>query len=146
MQTCRRLIIVASLAGLAFAISRDASVEELKSRMQTTSRPDEKVKLGITIAERQVGNADKLFKENKSEEAEAAVRDAVTYAGQARDNAVATGHHTKDTEIALRKMIHKLADMKRSLSVDEQTSVQSAIDQMEKMRTDLLNRMFKSAK
>jgi hypothetical protein len=146
MRTWRRLLIAASLAGLAMAISKDASIEELKSRLEATNRPDEKVKLGITIAQRQVGNADKLFRENKSAEAQAAVRDAVTYAGEARDNAVATGHHTKDTEIALRKMIHRLTDMKRSLSFDEQTSVQSAIDQMEKMRTDLLNRMFKSTK
>jgi hypothetical protein len=138
--------MVASLAGLAVAISKDASLEELKNRLQATNRPEEKVKLCITIAQRQVGSADDLFHENKSEAAVAAVRDAVTYAGEARDNAVATGHHTKDTEIALRKMIHRLTDMKRSLSFDEQTAVQSAIDAMEKMRTDLLNRMFKSTK
>ena len=146
MRTVNRLLVVVSLAVLASAISKDSPLEELKARLQSTNNPDEKAKLCVAIAERQVANADKLFQAGNSNQAQAAVSDVVTYAGQARDAADVTGHRAKDTEIAMRKMIHRLTDMKRSLSFEDQGPVQSAIDQMEKMRTDLLNRMFKSTK
>jgi len=146
MRTVNRLLVVVSLAVLASAISKDSPLEELKARLQSTNNPDEKAKLCVAIAERQVANADRLFQAGNSNQAQAAVSDVVTYAGQARDAADVTGHRAKDTEIAMRKMIHRLTDMKRSLSFEDQGPVQSAIDQMEKMRTDLLNRMFKSTK
>jgi len=146
MRTVERLFVVVSLAVLASAISKDVPVEELKARLQSTNNPDEKAKLCVAIAEREVADADRLFQAGNSSQAQAAVSDAVTYSGQARDAADVTGHRAKDTEIAVRKMIHRLTDMKRSLSFEDQGPVQSAIDQMEKMRTDLLNRMFKSTK
>jgi len=146
MRTVERLFVVVSLAVLASAISKDVPVEELKARLQSTNNPDEKAKLCVVIAERELADADKLFQAGNSSQAQAAVCEAVTYSGQARDAADVTGHRAKDTEIAVRKMIHRLTDMKRSLSFEDQGPVQSAIDQMEKMRTDLLNRMFKSTK
>ena len=90
--------------------------------------------------------ADKLYRENKMEEAQKAVADAVTYSGQARDAASVTGHRLKNTEIGVRKMIHRLTDVKRQLTYEDQAPVQAAIDQLEKIRTDLLNRMFKGGK
>jgi len=36
--------------------------------------------------------------------------------------------------------------VKRPLSLEEQAPVQAAIDQLEKIRTDLLNKMFKGGK
>jgi hypothetical protein len=146
MRTVTRLFVVFSLAVLASAISKDTPIEELKTRLQSTNSPDERAKLCVAIAERQVANADKLFQAGNSNQAQAAVSDVVTYSGQARDAAGVTGHRAKDTEIAVRKMIHRLSDMKRSLSFEDQGPVQSAIDQMEKIRTDLLNRMFKGTK
>ena len=53
----------------------------------------------------------------------------------------------KNTEISLRKMAHRLADIKRTVAYDDQPPIQSAIDSLEKIRTDLLNKMFgKNAK
>jgi hypothetical protein len=138
------LMIVLS-AALAAAGSKDASLEELKARLES-ARPDDKVQICLTIAERQVTAADQLFREGKNEDAQAAVRDVVTYSGQARDAASVTGHRLKNTEIEVRKMAHRLSDIERPLALEEQAPVQAAIDQLEKIRTDLLNRMFKGGK
>jgi hypothetical protein len=128
------------------AVAKDNSIEELKAKFQNATRPDERANLALEIAERQVDGADKLYRENKMEEAQKAVADAVTYSGQARDAASVTGHRLKNTEIGVRKMIHRLTDVKRQLTYEDQAPVQAAIDQLEKIRTDLLNRMFKGGK
>jgi len=125
--------------------TKDAPIEELKARVPS-AKPDEQVQLCLAIAERQVAAADELFRQNKPEEAQAAVRDVVTYSGQARDAAGITGHRLKSAEIDVRRMAHKLDDIKRSISAEDQAPVQAAIDQLEKIRTDLLNKMFKGGK
>jgi hypothetical protein len=125
--------------------NKDASLDELKARI-ASAKPDDQVQICLTIAERQVGAATDLFHQGKNEDAQADVRDVVTYAGQARDAAGITGHRLKNAEIDVRKMIHKLADVKRSISAEDQAPVQTAIDELEKIRTDLLNKMFKGGK
>jgi hypothetical protein len=138
------LILLVVLSRFA-AGSKDSSIEDLKARLES-AKPDDKVQICLTIAERQVSAADDLFRQGKNAEAQAAVRDVVTYSAQARDAAAITGHKLKNTEIAVRKMAHKLSDIKRPLSLEEQAPVQAAIDDLEKIRTDLLNKMFKGGK
>jgi hypothetical protein len=135
------LVVVATLA----LASKSQSLDDLKTRAET-AHPDEKASLCLEIAERQVSNADELFRKSDPDAAQAALRDVVSYSQQARDAASVTGHKLKGTEISVRKMIHKLSDMKRQLTFDEQAPVQSTIDELEKVRTDLLNRMFKGGK
>lgn len=131
-----------SLATAAcFALPSQPTVEELKTRLQT-ARPEDKVGIGLEIAERQVAAADKLFRAGKADEAQAAVKDVVSYSGQAGEAAGQTGHRIKNTEISMRKMAHRLADIKRSVAYEDQAPLQSAIDSLEKIRTDLLNKMF----
>ena len=125
--------------------SEKHSLDDLKARVEAAN-PDQKANLCVEIAELQANSADELFRKNDPEAARAAVNDVVSYSGQARDAATVTGHRLKSTEIAVRKVIHKLSDMKRQLSLDDQAPVQSAIDDLEKIRTDLLNRMFKGGK
>jgi hypothetical protein len=124
-----------------FALPSQPTVDELKTRLQN-ARPEEKGGIALEIAEKQVATADKLFSAGKPEEGQAAVNDVVTYARQAGEAAGQTGHRIKNTEISLRKMAHKLADIKRSVAYDDQPPLQSAIDSLEKIRTDLLNKMF----
>ena len=124
-----------------FALPSQPTVEDLKSRLQN-ARPEEKVGIALEIAEKQVANADKLYSAGKADEAQAAVKDVVDYARQAGEAAGQTGHRIKNTEISLRKMAHRLADIKRTVSYDDQPPIQSAIDSLEKTRTDLLNKMF----
>ena len=138
----KRLILGITLVAAATGVlAKELSLEELKARVQH-AKPDERTNLCVQIAERQVEALDKLYTDGKTAEAEAALHDVVSYAQQAGDSAGQTGHRLKNTEIAMRKMSHRLSDIKRTLPFEEQASMQSAVDTLDKIRTDLLSRMF----
>jgi len=129
------------LVGITCAFAKELSLDELKVRVQH-AKPDERTNLCIQIAERQVEAFNKLYADGKTTEAVAAIHDVISYSQQASDSAGQTGHRLKNTEIAMRKMSHRLTDIKRALPFEEQASVQSAVDTLDKIRTDLLSRMF----
>jgi hypothetical protein len=136
-------LVLLTFAGIlsANAFSKELSLDELKARLQN-AKPDERAHLCVEIAERQVESADKLYTGGKADEAEAALHDVVTYSQQASEAAGQTGHRLKNTEIAMRKMAHRLSDIKRGLPFDDQGKVQAAVDTLDKIRTELLSRMF----
>ena len=123
------------------AFAKELSLAELKARVEH-AKPDERTSLCIQIAERQVEASNKLYTDGKTAEAETAIHDVISYSQQASETAGQTGHHLKNTEIAMRKMSHRLSDIKRTLPFEDQASVQSAVDTLDKIRTDLLSRMF----
>ena len=138
----KRLILGITLVAAATGVlAKELSLDELKARVQH-AKPDERTNLCIQIAERQVEASNKLYADGKTTEAEAAIHDVISYSQQASDSAGQTGHRLKNTEIAMRKMSHRLTDIKRALPFEEQASVQSAVDTLDKIRTDLLSRMF----
>ena len=134
-------LLVATISCIVWASHRDTPLPELKARAES-AKPDERAILCIQIAERQVEAADKFYTDGKIDEAQAAIHDVVSYSQKAADSAGQTGHKLKNTEIALRKMAHRLIDIKRALAFDNQAPVQDAVDTLEKLRTDVLNRMF----
>jgi soluble cytochrome b562 len=145
MRLCGSILLAAAMASTSVASSH-ATVEELKARLQN-AKPEERGAISLQIAERQVEAADKLYSNGKVDEAQAAIKDVVSYAGQAGEDSSQTGRHIKNTEIAMRKMAHRLNDIKSTVSYENQPTLQSAIDSLEKIRTDLLNKMFgKNAK
>src|SRR3974390_1148086 len=130
------LMCVAMVVCVVIALAAEKhSVEDLKGKIDG-AKPDDKVTLCLEVAERQVNAADELFRKGEAESAQASLKDAVTYSGHAGDAAAVTGHRLKNAEIAVRKMAHKLSDMKRQLSFEDQSTVQATIDQLEKIRTD----------
>lgn len=138
----RLLVVILVLASSLPAFAREReSVEQLKAKVETAS-PKEKVTLALRVAEMQTDAADKLYSNGKSDEAQAAIQDVVTYTEKASDAATQSGKKLKDAEIAVRKISHKLADMKRSVNFDDQPPLQDAIDRLEKVRTQLLAKMF----
>jgi hypothetical protein len=120
---------------------KETDVEQLKGRAQS-ARLEELPSLCTQIARKQADSADNLYKAGKVGEARAAVEDVVSYSDKARDAAIRSGKKVKDTEIAVRKMAEKLRNLKRTLAFEDQAPVQSAIDRLEQMRTDLFDRMF----
>lgn len=138
----KRLLIVMALAGFSIAVAREReSLEQLKARVDTAS-PKDRVSLALQVAQRQIATADTLFKDGKSEDARAAVQDAVSYTERAGQAATESGKKLKEAEISVRKLAHKLSDIKRSVSFEDQPPVQDAVDHLEHIRTRLLNRMF----
>jgi len=138
----RVLLAVLMLASCSLAFAREhESVEQLKARFDSASLKD-RVAMGLKIAELQTDAADRLYAECKSDEARAVVQDIVTYSQKASDAATESGKKLKDAEITIRKIAHKLSDIKRNVNFDDQPPVQEAIDHLERVRSQLLSKMF----
>lgn len=120
---------------------QDLTLDELKVRLANASVADRPL-LCIHISERQLGAADRFYIANDTEQAKAALADVVTYCELARDYAIQSRKHEKQSEIAIRKMARKLTDLRHSVSHDDQEQVQNAFDRLERIRDDLLAAMF----
>lgn len=139
-----RLILVLSIvlaAVLPVWAKKDETLEELKARADAASL-DERPGVCVRVAEIQVEVADKLFTDGKPDEARNALSDVATYSEKAGDAAVKSGKKLKPTEIAIRKMAHRLRDIRRTLAFEDQGSAQEVVDRLERIRTDLLAKMF----
>ena len=133
------LLLAVLLVALASGV--EPSVEDLKARMDSTSLND-RPRLCVQIAERQLEAADKFYAAAEVEKAQAALTDVVTYSELARDYAIQTHKHEKQTEIAARGMSRKLNDIMHTLAHDERPPVEDAMKRLQRVRDDLLAAMF----
>jgi HEPN domain-containing protein len=117
------------------------SLADLKARAEAAKLPDQP-HLYMDVAERQLETATQKFNAGDTDTALASVQDIVTYSAKAEDAAVKSGKHLKQTEISLRKIVVKLRDLKRAVSFEDREPLQAAIDNLEKLRTELLTKMF----
>jgi hypothetical protein len=139
----RRLALYLLLLALgsAYGAGKDATVAELKARLES-ARTEDRPELSMQIARDQLRSADTLYQGGNVAEAAAAVDDVVAYSEQARDAATQTKKHLKNVEIDVRKMAEKLRDIKRTLAFEDQLPVERAIRRLEDVRTALLQEMF----
>ncbi len=138
----RVLLALFVLASCSLALAREhESLEQLKTRFESAAAKD-RISLGLRIAEIQTDAADRLYGEGKSDAGRAAVADIVSYCEKASNAATQSGKKLKDAEITIRKIAHKLADIKRSVNFDDQAPLQEAVDHLERVRTQLLSKMF----
>jgi hypothetical protein len=135
------LLLLSSLA----AVAAEESLDALKTRANSATGA-QRVGLCLKVAELQLRAADKLYTESKVEDARAAVNELADYSDKATQTAIESGKKVKDAEISVRKMAHKLTDIKRTLNLDDQQPVQDVIDRLEHLRTRLLSKMFGSKK
>jgi hypothetical protein len=135
------LAIALLLAAAAQVWARDLTVAELKGRL-AGARLAERPALCIEISERELDAANQFYTAGDNAKAEAALGDVATYSELARDYAIQTHKHEKQSEIAVRKMARKLADLKHIVTHDEEKGVQDTIDRLEHVRDDLLAAMF----
>jgi hypothetical protein len=117
------------------------TIEELKERVANAALAD-RPPLCIHISERQLDAADRFYAAGDSEKAQAALTEVVAYSELARDYAIQSRKHEKPSEIAIRKMARKLADLKHTVSHDDQEQVQNTVDRLQRIRDDLLTAMF----
>ncbi|PYX60314.1 MAG: hypothetical protein DMG76_02880 [Acidobacteria bacterium] len=125
----------------ASASTQPATVEELKAQL-ASARTGDRIQLCIQIAERQLEAADKFYSADENEKARTALDDVASFAEQARDSSIQFHKRQKQTEIAVRKMVRKLFDIKRAVNHEEQVPVEAAIDRLQRVRDDLLAAMF----
>jgi len=132
------LVCVSALPCLA---KEQESLADLKTRADAAKLQDQP-HLYMDVADRQLETATQKFNAGDSEAALASLQDVVTYAQKAQDAALKSRKHLKQTEISLRKAVTRLRDLKRAVAFEDRQPLQNAIDDLEKMRTDLLTRMF----
>jgi hypothetical protein len=122
-------------------LARNLTIDELKGRAASAA-VGERPALCLEVSERQLKEADQLYASGDNAKAEAALSDVAKYSELARDYAIQSHKHEKQSEIAVRKMTRKLADLKHSVAHDEQKGVQDTIDRLQHVRDDLLAAMF----
>jgi hypothetical protein len=135
------LALYALLQPFAVTMARDESVDELKvrvARASVSARPA----LCIEISERQLEAADRFYVAGDDVQAQATMTDVIAFAEQARDSAIQSHKREKQSEIAIRKMTRKLANLKHTVTHEDQPQIQDAIDRLERIRDDLLAAMF----
>lgn len=133
-------VFLAAVTSLSWA-AKNESLDALKMRAQN-ARAKDRPGLCLRIARQQVHNADKFYDNGQVEAARSAVEDVATYSEKARDAALTVHKHQKDVEIAVRKMAAKLRDVKRTANIEDQPSLENAIQRLEDIRTSLLQQMF----
>ncbi len=122
----------------------EPSIEELKDRVAKASIAD-RPPLCIRISERQLAAANRLYVAGDVEKWQAALAEVAAYAELARDYAIQSHKHEKQSEIAIRKMARKLADLKHTVAHEDQKQIQDTIDRLERVRDDLLAAMFRKS-
>ena len=141
MRTRIFILTLLALASLPAFAGKEESVDQLIARAESAPANDRPA-LYLKIARLKEEEADKFYDNGNPEAGKAALQDVVTYSKKATDAAIATGKRLKNVEITLRKMAEKFRDIKRTVAFDDQAPLQQAVDELEKMRTDLLSAMF----
>jgi len=135
------MVIAVCATALLCSAKEKASLAELKERAEA-AKPQDQPHLYIDVADRQLETATAKFDSGDVVAAQSAVRDVDTYGRKAAEAAVQSRKNMKKTEISLRKIVIKLRDLKRAASFEDRAPIQTAIDDLEKMRTELLSKMF----
>jgi hypothetical protein len=144
MQRLPILALVLAFAATPLA-AREPSLEELIARAKS-ARLKEQPALYVEIAERQLKSAHELYVAGKVEDARKSVADIVTYSEKAHDTAIQSGKKLKSVEMAIRKMSHRLSDVRRTLNFEDQEPVAAAAERLDKLADDLLANMFGKGK
>jgi len=120
---------------------KDESMEQLIARAES-ARPEDRPALYLEIARQKAETADEFYRTGNADAGNATLHEVVTFSKKATDASISTGKRLKNTEITLRKMVEKFRDVKRTVAFEDQAPIQQTMDELEKMRTDLLSAMF----
>lgn len=141
MRAVAAVLVWAILLPSGLSGRDEPTIEELKARVANASVQD-RPPVCIRITERQLDAADKFYAAGESEKGKAALMDVVAFAELARDYAIQSHKHEKQCEIAIRKAVRKLSDVKHTVSREDQDDIQNAVDRLQRIRDDLLLAMF----
>lgn len=139
------ILLFCLFAATCASARKEETIEQLAARA-AHARTDQQPDLYMQAAERELKFAIQAYKASQSEALSSALREIVTYSDNAHSAAIHSGKHQKRTEIKIREISAKLADIKLNADVSDQPAIQSAIDRLEKFRTELLQNMFGSGK
>ena len=133
------VLILAGQSGRTLAL--DQTLEAMKSRVAGTSVGD-RPQLCIDISERQLEVATQYYVAGETAKAQAALAEVASFSRMASDSAIQAHRKEKQSEIAIRKMAHKLEDLKHTVLQEDQKEIQNTIDRLQTLRDSLLGSMF----
>jgi hypothetical protein len=131
------------LAASLLSFAREESLEQLKAKADAAPA-QQQIDLCIEVADRELKLVLDAYKANKPDEGRAALDQIVTYSDKAHSAAIHSGKKQKHAEIRIRRISERLRDLKSNADVDDQPIIQTAIDRLERFRTELLKSMFGS--
>lgn len=117
-------------------------IEELKAKAEHKGEAD-RGRIYADIAHDLVELANTQFTNGESEKGQASIRDAVSYAEKAAASAEEKGHKIKNAEITLRETARRIEEVRKTLDIDDQPPLKQAVERLEALRKELLQRMFK---
>jgi len=138
---CSVLLLTLCLAAPRLHAGGPVDLDELRKRAQA-AKQEEQVNLYNDLARREIELADNLMNGGKPGEGMAYLEESVNDAIHAGDAAVQCHRRQKETEIAVRKMIKEMKDLQRIVSLDDSQIISQGVNQLEKVRTQLLASMF----
>lgn len=144
-RTLAMVVCVLGVLALASGIAKEQTLDQLKAKAEV-AKAEDKAPIYTEIAERNLKLAVDFYNQSNPEAGRTALAEASQFAQQATESATTNRKHLKRTEIHLREMAHRLTDLKRALTIEDQPPVQVAIDRLEQLRTQLLQVMFKKDK
>ena len=135
------VVVLAAIA--ATAVDKKGTIEELKERLENTTKAKDRVELAVVIAERQFESADQAYGAGKIEEGQKEIADVEKYGVLAANESSKSRQRMKQTEIALRKVEDRLDNLAHSVDIDSRPPVSDALSRIDKARSALLLHMFK---
>ncbi len=124
-----------------FAPAKTESLADLKTRADD-AQGAEQAKLCVEYAHRELEYANDLFTKGDVNHAQSAVSSVMEYARKATGAATSSHKRLKQTEIDLRKLEKRMADIAESLNLDNRPPLLKSLDEIDKLRADLLIAMF----
>jgi polyhydroxyalkanoate synthesis regulator phasin len=118
-----------------------AHIEELKAKAEHKGEAD-RARYYAEIAHELVEVANVQFTNGEPDKGQASIKDAVAYAEKAATSAEEKGHKIKNAEITLRETSRRIEEVRKTLDVDNQPPLKAAVERLEQLRKQLLQRMF----
>ncbi len=125
----------------AVAVCASQTPGGLKARADA-AHGGEEAKLCLEYAHVQLEAANTLFNNGDADQGQADIREVVSYARKGAESASSSGKHLKDTEIKLRKLADRMHDIGESLAFEDRQPVRQAVEELQKIRSDLMVRMW----
>jgi tetratricopeptide (TPR) repeat protein len=134
-----RSAVLLLVLGVVAASAQNAA--ELKARADAAHGANQ-IKPCLEYARAELETANDLFNKGEADQGQADIQEVVKYARQAADAAGSTGKHLKDAEIKLRRLAERMHDIGESLAFEDRQPVRQAVDELQKIRSDLIVKMW----
>jgi len=118
-----------------------AHIDELKNKAEHKGEAD-RGRIYADIAHELVELANAQFTNGDPDKGQASIRSAVDYAEKSASSAEEKGHKIKNAEITLRQTARRIDEVRKTLDIDNQPPLKDAVDRLEQLRKQLLQRMF----